>query len=181
MSSGNDFEKRGAKRDRQTVTAEGQPAQRQIEGLVIRPYKTQVDRRGEVMEIYDPAWKIHPAPMVFAYQTMVRPKAIKGWIVHQKQDDRICPLAGVMRWVFYDDRKKSPTYRLLNQFTFSERNRALIIIPAGVFHAVQNVGESDAIFVNLPSKPYCHEAPDKYRLPTKNDLIPFDFGDPTSW
>ena len=133
------------------------------------------------MEIYNPAWKIHPAPMVYAYQTMVRPKAIKGWIVHKQQDDRICPLAGVARWVFYDDRKESPTYRLLNQFTFSERNRALIIIPAGVFHAVQNVGESDVIFVNLPSKPYSHEAPDKYRLPVKNELTPFDFQDPISW
>ena len=181
MGSRKDFKANGAIRESQSVTREGEPARRQIEGLIIRPLRTQVDRRGELVEIYNPAWKIHPAPMVFAYQAMIRPKAIKGWVVHKKQDDRIFASLGVMRWVFYDDRKGSPTHRLLNQFTFSDRNRALIIIPAGVYHAVQNVGETEAVFVNLPTKVYCHEAPDKYRLPPKNDLIPFDFDDPMSW
>lgn len=168
-------------RDAQTVAPDGQSARRQIEGLTIRPLLTQVDRRGEVVEMYNPAWNVHSMPMVFAYQATIRPKAIKGWVVHREQDDRIFTSLGVMRWVFYDDRKESPTYRLLNQFTFSERNRSLIVIPAGVYHAVQNVGETEAFFVNFPTKPYCHKNPDKYRLPPKNDLIPFDFDDPMSW
>jgi dTDP-4-dehydrorhamnose 3,5-epimerase len=181
MGLSKDFQKSGAVRESQSVTPEGVSARQVIEGLIIRPLRTQVDRRGEVVEIYNPAWNIHSEPMVFAYQATVRPKAIKGWVVHKEQDDRIFTSLGVMRWVFYDDRKESPTHRLLNQFTFSERNRALIIIPAGVYHAVQNVGETEAVFVNLPTKPYRHEAPDKYRLPPKNDLIPFDFNDPMTW
>ena len=168
-------------KEQQTVTAEGKSVRKIIEGLIIRSALPQVDRRGEVVEIYNPAWKIHPAPMIYAYQSSIRPKAIKGWVVHRKQDDRIYTCLGVMRWVFYDLRENSPTYQLLNQFTFSDRNRALFIIPAGVYHAVQNVGESEAVFVNLPTRPYDHTDPDKYRLPPKNDLIPFDFDDPTNW
>ena len=168
-------------KDQQTVTPDGKIVGKLIKDLIIRPARTHADRRGELVEIYDPAWKIHPAPMVYAYQASIRPKAIKGWIVHKKQDDRIYTCLGVMRWVFYDLREKSPTYQLLNQFTFSERNRVLIIIPAGVYHAVQNVGETEAIFFNLPTRPYDYADPDKYRLPPKNDLIPFDFDDPTSW
>jgi dTDP-4-dehydrorhamnose 3,5-epimerase len=168
-------------KEQQSVTPDGKSVQKIIDGLIIRPALPHVDRRGEVVEIYNPAWNIHPSPMVYAYQASIRPKAIKGWIVHKKQDDRIYTCFGVMRWVLYDLRAKSPTYQLLNQFTFSDRNRALIIIPAGVYHAVQNVGETEAIFVNLPTRPYDHADPDKYRLPPKNDLIPFDFDDPTNW
>ena len=39
--------------------------------------------------------------------------------------------------------------------------------------AVQNVGDVDALFVNLPTRPYRHENPDKYRLPLDTDRIPF--------
>jgi dTDP-4-dehydrorhamnose 3,5-epimerase len=34
---------------------------------------------------------------------------------------------------------------------------------------------------NLPTWPYDHADPDKYRLPIKNDLIPFDFDDGPGW
>ena len=66
---------------------------------------------------------------------------------------------------------------MLNVMTFGERNRALIVVPAGVWHAVQNVGEREATFINLPTRPYNYEDPDKFRLPLHNDLIPFAFED----
>ena len=92
-----DFKKNQATREPQTVTPNGQSARRQIEGLIIRPLLTHVDRRGELVEVYNPAWKIHPTPMVYAYQATIRPKAIKGWVVHREQDDRIFTSLGVMR------------------------------------------------------------------------------------
>jgi dTDP-4-dehydrorhamnose 3,5-epimerase len=42
-----------------------------------------------------------------------------------------------------------------------------------VYHVVQNVGVDEAAFVNLPSEPYLHDDPDKYRLPRENDVIPY--------
>ena len=154
---------------------------RRISGLVIRPAKTHLDRRGELVEIYNPDWKLHRAPMVYAYQASIRPGQIKGWVVHRKQEDRIFTSSGVQRWVFFDDRKGSRTRGLINHFTFSERSRVLMIIPIGVWHAVQNVGETEAVFMNLPTRAYNHADPDKYRLPLKNDLIPFNFNDETTW
>ena len=95
----------------------------------------------------------------------------------RRQWDRSGVLAGGLFIALYDDRRDSPTYRLLNVFTVTERNRALVVIPSFVFHALQNVGETAAAFVNMPTKPYDHVNPDKYRLPLKNDLIPFSFDD----
>ena len=90
-------------------------------------------------------------------------------------------LRGAIRFALFDDRPSSPTFKLLNVLTLSERNRGLVIIPRGVYHALQNVGESEAMFVNMPTALYDHANPDKYRLPIKNDLIPFSFEDPAGW
>jgi dTDP-4-dehydrorhamnose 3,5-epimerase len=106
---------------------------------------------------------------------------VKGWVFHKEQEDRIFTGQGVLRWVFFDNRPDSPTYKMLNDFTFSEHHRALIVIPRGVYHAVRNIGTENAYFVNMPSMPYRHGDPDKYRLPMKNDLIPFDFFAPPAW
>lgn len=167
--------------DKQTVTPGGELVGQRIDGLSIRPARTHLDRRGELCEIYNPAWGIHPEPLVYVYQATIRPREIKGWVMHKLQDDRIFVSLGVQRWVFYDVREGSPTHGLLNHFTFGERNRVLIVIPKGVYHAMQNVGTTETVFVNLPTRPYNHADPDKYRLPLKNDLIPFDFGDPANW
>ena len=96
-------------------------------------------------------------------------------MVHRKQDDRLFIMLGSLRVILFDDRPESPTYKMINHFTFSERRRGLISIPMGVFHAVQNVGVVDGYFVNLPTRAYDHVDPDKYRLPLENDLIPFSF------
>ena len=170
-----------AVKDQPTVTRDGKSLGRRIAGLLIRPAITQQDRRGELVEVFNPAWKILPAPMVYAYQATVRPGQIKGWVVHRKQADRIFTSLGSQRWVFFDDRKGSRTRGRLNHFTFGERSRVLIAVPPGVWHAVQNVGTTDALFFNLPTQPYRHNDPDKYRLPLKNDLIPFDFTDEMNW
>lgn len=169
------------KKDKQTVTADGRPVEPRIEGLIVNSRPLIADKRGEIIEIYNPAWGLHPAPLVYVYQSTVRPRAIKGWVMHQHQDDRVFISSGVMRWVFFDNRPTSPTYKLLNQFVFSDRNRTLVITPAGVFHAVQNIGQVEAVFINMPTRPYLHTDPDKFRLPLKNDLIPFDFSDPPGW
>ena len=87
----------------------------------------------------------------------------------------------MVHWALFDHRSQSPTYKLLNVFTLSNRNRAILVIPRGVYHAVQNIGQTEAIMFNLPTCPYDHADSEKYRLPIKNDLIPFDFDDGPRW
>ena len=139
------------------------------------------DERGEICEVYRPSWGVNPDPLVYVYAITIRPGRIKGWVQHRQQEDRIFLLRGTIRFGLFDDRASSPTHRLLNLFTVSERNRGLVIIPRGVYHALQNIGETEAMFVNMPTRPYDHADPDKFRLPIKNDLIPFAFEDPPGW
>ena len=163
--------------DTATVTPDGTPLTPRIDGVVLRYQRPIEDRRGEVLEVYRPSWGLHEDPLVYVYQVRVRPGAIKGWVKHDVQADRLFLISGALRWALYDDRPGSPTEGLVNDLVLSDRAPALLIIPRGVWHAVQNVGAADAIFLNMPTQPYDHAAPDKVRLPLRTPRIPFDFHD----
>lgn len=64
---------------------------------------------------------------------------------------------------------------MINEVYLSDHNRGLIIFPKGVYHAVQNIGLTDATLLNFPTRPYRHTNPDKYRLPVDTDAIPYSF------
>jgi dTDP-4-dehydrorhamnose 3,5-epimerase len=165
-------------KDTPSITAEGRLLGRRIAGLSVTLLRPVEDERGDVTELYRASWGLHPAGVTHVYRATLRPGVVKGWIVHRKQEDRLAVVEGTLTWAFYDDRPRSRSRGVLSVLTFSERNRALIVIPRGVWHAVKNVGLTDAAFINLPSRAYDHADPDKYRLPLKNDLIPFDFSRP---
>jgi dTDP-4-dehydrorhamnose 3,5-epimerase len=163
------------KKDVQTVDAHGRPIEKRIEGVVVQPSTTHVDDRGTLCEIFSPHRPPHPAPVVYVYQFTIRPGRIKGWHVHHLHDDRIFLSQGHVKVVLYDDRPDSPTYRMVNEIYRSELDRTLMVIPAYVYHAHQNVGSTDALFVSMPSRPYQHDDPDVYRLPIGTDQIPYQF------
>lgn len=164
-----------ARRDPQTVTPAGDRLREPIDGVVVRPAVTHVDRRGTLVEIFNPEWDLDDEPLRYVYQASIRPGMVKGWVMHRIQTDRIFPTFGTCRIVLFDGREESPTHGRLEELYVGELNRATVVIPPGIWHAVQNVGVSEAAFVNAPSHPYRHEQPDKYRLPLENDLIPFTF------
>jgi dTDP-4-dehydrorhamnose 3,5-epimerase len=170
-----------ARVDAQTMTSEGEPVGTRIEGVRVRFAITHPDERGEICEIYDPAWGFHDAPLVYAYQLCIRPRRVKGWVVHMKQDDRLFVSLGVVKVVLYDDRADSPTNGLINEICLGEHNRGLITIPSGVYHAIQNIGDVDAILINMPTRPYNHAQPDKHRVPVDTDQIPYRFEDRLGW
>jgi dTDP-4-dehydrorhamnose 3,5-epimerase len=164
-------------KDVQTVSPEGEPIAQRIAGVIVNRRPLYEDERGELVEIYSPEWGIHSQPLVYAYFVSIRPNQVKGWVLHKLQDDRLFFLRGVIRVALFDDRPESPTYHMMNVFVMSERNRGLVVIPKGIFHALKNIGADDASFINLPTRPYNHADPEKYRFPVKNDLIPFAFAD----
>ena len=162
-----------ARKDGASVTAEGESLQEQIEGVELRRPPTHADERGTITEVYDERWGFTDDPLVYVYHVTILPGQLKGWVVHREQNDRLFAYGGILKIVLYDARTDSPTYGRVNVFHLGGHDRALLSIPAGVFHAVRNVGAGEGAFVNLPSKPYEHDDPDKYRLPLDNDVIPY--------
>jgi dTDP-4-dehydrorhamnose 3,5-epimerase len=162
-----------AAKDRPTVTGDGDSLQELIAGVEFRRPRTHADERGTLTEIYDERWDFTDDPLVYAYLVTLRPNQVRGWVVHREQNDRLFVFQGVIRVALYDARSESETYGRLNVFHVGEHDRALVAIPAGVYHGLRNVGDREGAFVNLPSQPYNHDDPDKYRLPLENDVIPY--------
>lgn len=170
-----------AKQDQQTVSTEGVSLAKLPEGMTFREVPTHVDDRGSVFEMFDARWNWHPEPVVFSYCYTLRPGMIKGWGIHRKHEDRYFLLLGEMEMVLYDEREGVSTSGLVSKIYLSEFQRKIINIPAGVWHAVRNVGQKDVVVVNFPTIPYDHENPDKYRLPLDTDRIPYKFDNPRGW
>ncbi len=163
------------KQDPQTVLPSGERVAPLIDGVKIRYAVTQVDERGSLCEIFNPAWAFHTGPLVYLYEFSIAPGRAKGWVMHKEQDDRIFLRHGRVKIVLYDDRPQSKTYKMLNVLCFSDQNRMLISYPDHIYHAFQNIGSTEAVLINLPTKAYNHANPDKFRLPLINDKIPYRF------
>lgn len=163
------------KKSKQSVTRGGERIAPMIEGILVRQQVTQQDHRGSLTEIYSPFWGYDAIPLVFLYTVTTRPGMIKGWAIHYQQVDRYFFYSGSLKLVLYDARENSPTHGIINELYFSEINRSLVTVPPGIYHAVENVGTTEALMINLPSEPYRHEDPDKHTLPLENDVIPYRF------
>jgi len=162
-----------AVKDVQTVDSEGHEVAAGIEGVEVRPAITHADERGTVCEIWDERWDFAAGPVPFVYTITIRPGQAKGWIVHELQDDRLFFISGSVRVALFDAREDSPTFGRVSVHYLGVNSRGIIRVPAGVFHALRNLGTDDVVFVNLPTMPYDHENPDKRRLPLDTDQIPY--------
>lgn len=170
-----------AVRDVQTVTPDSVPLRRLIEGVKIREARTHVDARGMVVEIFDERWGWHPEPVRSLHCFTLRPGYVKGWGLHKEHEDRYFVVAGEMELVLFDPRPQSSTYGEICRIIMGDSNRCLVNIPTCVWHAERNIGSSDVIAIDMPTVPYNHANPDKYRLPIDTPLIPYSFGDAKGW
>lgn len=162
-------------KDPALVSSTGEPLVPLPWGCTFREVPTHSDERGTVVEMFDARWNWHPDPVTFVYSYTLRPNRVKGWGMHLLHEDRYFVLAGEMKIVFYDARVDSPTHGQISSVVLSDYQRRILNIPRGVWHCNWNIGSIDAIVVNLPTAPYDHENPDKYRLPLDTDQIPYTF------
>ncbi len=145
-----------------------------IKGVKTKNLKAIPDERGRLMEI------LRKDDSLFSkfgqvYMTTAYPEVVKAWHLHEKQVDNVVCIQGMIKLVLYDPRKKSSTYKEVNQFLIGIHNPMLIQIPAGVYHGWMCVSVEEAIIINIPTEVYNYEHPDEKRLdPHKND-IPYDW------
>jgi dTDP-4-dehydrorhamnose 3,5-epimerase len=162
--------------DRPTVDDHGRLRETGLDGVVLHMLgPLQADHRGTLLEVVDvraPFWR---EPIVYAYRVTIRPGRIKGWGMHKLQADRYFVTAGRLRVVLYDGRTASPTYQRFAEFYFTDETPGLLLIPQGVWHADQNIGDRDAVVINFPTRAYDRDTPDKYRVDPASGEIPFDW------
>jgi dTDP-4-dehydrorhamnose 3,5-epimerase len=167
---------RGAARDGQSITADWQPIQPLIDGVEVREVKNVVRPSGGwLTEIWRRDWELDDLGIDQVFQSVLQPGQISGWHVHRVTTDRIFVNQGLIKIVLFDARKGSSTRGAVNVRCQGEQRPALVVVPPGVWHGVQNVDCRPSALLNLVDKAYSYEQPDHYRLPLDSPEIPYRF------
>lgn len=163
-----------AVQDTATVTSDGKPLDRRIDGVRTSAPVVHVDHRGRVFEVYPGPSDFWTDPVVYCYAFSVRPRQTKGWGLHQEKDDRYTLMKGEVLTLLYDPRVGSPTQGLVQKVVLTEQGIRSLRIPIGVWHMSINLADEEALLVNHPTQPYRHDRPDRLLLPWNTPHIPVD-------
>jgi dTDP-4-dehydrorhamnose 3,5-epimerase len=148
-----------------------------IDGLRYRLTRPVPHEDGHVIEIARDDWDLVTEPIRQVHMTTTLPGRVRAWGLHRKTTDRLFVASGLVHVVCWDGREGSPTFRRMNEFTLSDRNPALVVIPPDVYHGWKNIGASEAIVINMPTRPYTYDKPDALDLPWDSEaakaLIPY--------
>ena len=165
----------GCRKDGQTVTADWTPLMDLLHGVSVREVRNVPKRDGLLTEVFRREWAGAAAHVDQVFQVRLEPGGISAWHTHRHTTDRLFVTAGLMRIVLYDARSVSPTHGRLNELRFGLTRPALVVIPPGVWHGLENLSSSPSIVLNLVDRAYDYEDPDHWRLPFDTDRIPFRF------
>jgi dTDP-4-dehydrorhamnose 3,5-epimerase len=166
----------GMAQDEQSITRDWQLVnQSLIAGVRVQPVQHVPTGYGYLTELYRADWKVDDFGVDQVFQGVLDPGRITAWHAHGDTTDRLFVSLGLLKIVLYDAREDSPTHRVVNQFRVGTVRPALLVVPPGVWHGVENVHSSTSILVNIVDHAYRYERPDHYRLPHDTEKIPYDF------
>jgi dTDP-4-dehydrorhamnose 3,5-epimerase len=83
--------------------------------------------------------------------------------------------SGNIRAVLYDRREDSPTFGTTQVIFAGETNPVLIVIPPGVAHGYQVLGNKPALVFYHTTESYKAENADEERIPFDDKTIGFDW------
>ena len=126
-----------------------------IKDVLIRPLKKLPDVRGWLAELFrhdeiNPAF--HPA---MAYISSTDPGITRGPHEHLEQADFFCFVGpSKFKLRMWDNRKDSETFSHVMTVVAGEDSPMSALIPAGIVHAYQNIGDVPGIVINCPNRLY---------------------------
>ena len=165
---------------RSLVTSEKKMAILQpIHDLIFLPTTPVAYEDGYLTEIarIDQALIGPPIVQVHLIQTLIG--RIRAWGLHKKNMDRLFVVKGQVKFVIFDGRINSPSYGAVNEFIIGDRSPGLILIPPNLYHGWKNIGNADALIINMPTNLYDYGNPDAHHLDWNSaaakKIIPYSF------
>jgi dTDP-4-dehydrorhamnose 3,5-epimerase len=140
----------------------------EIKDVVVRDLGKCNDRRGWLVELFRRDELAAEFLPVMAYISSTNPGMTRGPHEHVDQADLFCFLGpSNFRFRMWDNRPDSETFANMMTMIVGADNPKLVVVPKGVVHAYQNVGDIDGIVINCPNRLYMgvgrHEQVDEIR------------------
>ena len=96
--------------------------------------------------------EFHPA---MAYISSTTPGITRGPHEHVDQADLFCFIGpSNFKLRVWDNRSDSATFDTVQTIVVGQDNPTVVLIPKGVVHAYQNIGDVDGIVINCPNRLY---------------------------
>jgi dTDP-4-dehydrorhamnose 3,5-epimerase len=103
------------------------------------------------------------------------PGIIKAFHWHEDQDDVWYVASGMARIVLYDRRPRSQSNGVTQVIFAGDDNPVSVLIPTGIAHGYQVLGNEPVILFYHVTKSYNPAAPDEQRIPFNDPTIAFDW------
>ena len=145
-----------------------------IHDVVVKKLTTHSDDRGyfrEVVREDDNLLKHFGQSSI----TKTYPGVIKAFHWHNHQDDVWYVVDGMARVVLYDRREGSPTKGVTQVVYAGEDNPVVILIPSGLAHGYQVLGNKPVVLFYHVTQNYDPKAPDEQRIAFDDPEIGFDW------
>ena len=107
-----------------------------------------------------------------AYFSTVQKLAVKGWKKHQRMILNLVVPAGSIRFVLYDDRAGSKSFKTIQEITLSKENYQRLTVPPGIWMAFQGLSDGLNLLLNIASIP--HDPMEAENLPVHDERIPYN-------
>lgn len=129
--------------------------QGEIHDVVVQTLRKFKDNRGWLAELFrhdELQPEFYPA---MAYTSSTIPGVTRGPHEHVDQADLFCFIGpSNFKLRLWDNRPESATFNNVMTLIVGEDDPKSVLIPAGVVHAYQNVGQVDGIVFNCPNRLY---------------------------
>jgi dTDP-4-dehydrorhamnose 3,5-epimerase len=164
----------GALKDEPSVTADWTSVGPAIEGVQVVEVRNVLQDSRSLTEIYRADWFASPSEVGQVFQIVLEGGGITAWHMHSQTTDRLFVSTGHVKIALFDARPESPTRGQASELRFGERRPALVVVPAGVWHGLRNLGATAAVVVNVVDRAYEYADPDHWRLPAGSPEIPVE-------
>ena len=144
-----------------------------IDGVVITRLNQIFDERGKVMHMLSTKSPIYEK-FGEIYFSSTHAGVIKAWHMHKEMTLNYVVLKGNIKFVLYDGREDSPTYKEIQEVIIGENQYVMVTVPPFVWNGFKGIGLEEAIVINFTDIP--HSAEEIVRMdPHHNDLISYDW------
>lgn len=145
--------------------------QGKIKGVLYKELIPYPDDRGYFIEVAKEGELFIPVKQTSF--TVTHSGIIKAFHWHKKQTDLWFGVSGRARVVLYDLRENSPTKGQFEEFYIGEPKPILLLIPPGVAHGYQVIGNKNFSLLYHTDQTYDPNNPDEERIPF--DKLDFDW------
>lgn len=123
-----------------------------IPGVLVRKLKKHEDSRGWLIEAFREDELPEGFRPVMAYISSTHPGVVRGPHEHKEQTDGFVFLSGKFLLCLWENRPGYSPCEL--RIEVGEEAPMFVIVPPGVVHAYQNIGEKEAWILNMPNTLY---------------------------